>query len=117
MSSGRADDWIVLAGGEKIIPNVLIQAFDCVNYKLDGVIKQFQVVQEDIGQFLVRLVVEEEDEYLEQEIEELFMESLEDQRLKIVQYKFEYQEELFPDEKTGKLKWFKRNISKNRKGE
>ena len=73
-------------------------------------IKQFQAVQEDIGQFLVRLVVEEEDEYLEQELEELFMESLEDERLRAAQYRFEYQEELFPDIKTRKLKWFTKNI-------
>jgi len=110
LSSGRADDWIVLADGEKIMPNVLIRAFDCVNYRLDGVIKQFQAVQEDTGQFRIMLAVEEEDEYLEQEIEEQFMKSLEDERLRMAQYRFEYQEELFPDEKTGKLKWFKSNI-------
>ena len=110
LSSGRADDWIVLADGEKIMPNVLIRAFDCVNYRMDGVIKQFQAVQEDIGQFFIRLAVEEDDEYLEQEIEELFMESLEDERLRVAWYRFEYQKELFPDEKTGKLKWFYNNI-------
>lgn len=112
LSSGRADDWIVLADSEKVMPNVLIRAFDCVNYRMDGVIKQFQAIQEDIGQFLVRLVVEEEDEYLKKEIEELFMESLEDERLRAARYRFEYQEELFPDEETGKLKWFKNIIIK-----
>lgn len=49
LSSGRADDWIVLADGEKIMPNVLIRAFDCVNYRIDGVIKQFQAVQGYVG--------------------------------------------------------------------
>ena len=110
LSSGRADDWIILADGEKIMPNVLIRAFDCVNYRMDGVIKQFQAVQEEAGQFLIRLAV---DEYLEQEIEELFMESLEDERLRSAQYRFFYQEELFPDKKTGKLKWFENIILKN----
>ncbi len=61
------------------MPNVLIWAFDCVNYRVDGVIKQFQA---DIGQFRILLAVEEEDEYLEEEIEGLFMASLEDERLR-----------------------------------
>ena len=87
------------------MPNVLIWAFDCVNYRLDGVIKQFQA---DIGQFRILLAVEEEDEYLEEEIEGLFMASLEDERLR-APYRFLYQEELFPDIKTGKLKWFYNN--------
>ncbi|MEY8327994.1 hypothetical protein AALB81_01475 [Lachnospiraceae bacterium 48-33] len=87
------------------MPNVLIWAFDCVNYRVDGVIKQFQA---DIGQFRILLAVEEEDEYLEEEIEGLFMASLEDERLR-APYRFLYQEELFPDIKTGKLKWFYNN--------
>ena len=67
-------------------------------------------VQEDMGQFWIMPAVEEEDEYLQQEIEELFLELLEDERLRAAQYRFEYQEKLFPDEKTGKLKWFWYNI-------
>lgn len=110
LASGRANDWIVWENGEKITPNVLVRAFDCVNYRMDGVIKQFQVVQENVNQFIIRLVVEEEDEFLEREIEELFLEGLEDERLRTAEYRFEYQEELFPDERTGKLKWFREKI-------
>lgn len=107
LDSGRANDWIVWENGEKITPNVLVRAFDCVNYRLDGVIRQFQVVQEDVKKFRIMLAVEEEDEYLEREIEGIFLESLEDERMRTAEYLFEYQEELFPDERTGKLKWFR----------
>ena len=110
LASGRANDWIIWEDGEKITPNVLVRAFDCVNYRMDGVIKQFQAVQENVTQFRISLAVEEEDEYLEREIEELFLESLEDERLRRAEYRFEYQEELFPDERTGKLKWFRNKL-------
>lgn len=93
------NDWITARYGEKITPNVLVRAFDCVNYRMDRVIRQFQVVQED--------------EYLEAEIEELFLLSLEDEGKRGMEYKFYYQEELFPDEGTEKMKWFRNRILNN----
>lgn len=110
LDSGRANDWIIWKNDEKITPNVFVRAFDCVNYQLDGVIKQFQVVQYGTKQFQIMLAVEEEDENLGKEIERLFLNSLEDDRLRTAQYWFSYQKELFPDKKTGKLKWFRNDI-------
>lgn len=113
LGSCRDSDWILCENNgevQKISPNVFVRAFDCVNYLLEGVIWQFQVVQEDMGVFQIKLAVEEEEGYIQKEIEKIFMQSLEDERLRNAEYRFVYQEELFMEAEMGKLQWFKRII-------
>lgn len=110
LASGRANDWILYETEdgrlEKITPNVFVRTFDSINYKLDGAIKQFRVEQKGKNSFHIILVLEEDDGYLEQEVEKLFYQGLEDVRLKEAEYRFCYREELLPDEDTGKIRWF-----------
>lgn len=108
LSSGRSNDFIVCENGEKRSPYALVRAIEAVNYMLEGVIKQFQIEQTDIGAFIVRLVVDEDDEmYDEKYIEEEFRRNVLDIALKKSYFRFEYYEELFPDEGTGKYRYFK----------
>lgn len=110
LSSGRANDWILHEAEdgsiEKITPNVLVHTFDGMNMQMDGVIRQFRVEQEAMERFRITLVLEEEDIFLEEEVKKLFFQNLEDVRLKGAEYKFCWQEELIPEENTGKIRWF-----------
>lgn len=56
--------------------------------------------------FRITLVLEEEDIFLEEEVKKLFFQNLEDVRLKGAEYEFCWQEELIPEENTGKIRWF-----------
>lgn len=108
LNSGRANDFIICENGEKRSPYALVRAIEAVNYMLEGVIKQFQIEQTDIGAFIIRLVVDEDDEmYDEEYIEEEFRRNVLDRELEKSYFRFEYYNELFPDEGTGKYKYFK----------
>lgn len=107
LNSGRANDFIQCENGGKKSPYGLVRAVEAVNYMLEGVIKQFQIEQTDIGVFIVRLVADKEDEmYDEGYIEEEFLRNITDRELRNGEYRFEYYGELFPDEATGKYKYF-----------
>ncbi len=108
--SGRVSDFIVCGGGEKKTPYAIVRAIEGMNYVMEGLIKQFQIEQTDIRKFIIRLVVDMEDELFDESyIEELFGKYLTDEELREAEYAFEYFEELFPDEVTGKYRYFIRN--------
>lgn len=75
---------------------------------LEGVIRQFQIEQKNIGIFVIRLVVDREDEmYEEKYIEDVFRRNVIDRELDKSEFMFEYYDELFPDDVTGKYRYFK----------
>lgn len=108
LSSGRVNDFIICENGEKRSPYTLVRAIEAVNYMFEGVIRQFQIEQKNIGIFVIRLVVDKEDEmYDEKYIEEVFRRNVIDRELDKSEFMFEYYEELFPDDVTGKYRYFK----------
>lgn len=108
LKSGRANDFIICENGEKKSSYALVRAVEAANYMLEGVIKQFQIEQTDIAEFIIRLVVDEEDEmYDEVYIEDIFKQNVLDRELGGAEFCFEYYGELFPDEGTGKYRYFK----------
>ncbi len=110
LTSGRANDFILCKGGEKRTPYVLVRAIECVNHVMEGVIKQFQIEQMNIGKFIIRLVVDMYDEMYDQKvIEDMFKKFIVDEELRKTDYIFEYYEELFPDEVSGKHRYFINN--------
>lgn len=108
LNSGRANDFIICENNEKKSPYALVRAIEAVGYMLEGVIKQFQIEQTDIGAFIVRLVVDTDDDMFDEKyIEEAFRRNVIDRELEKSEYSFEYYDELFPDEGTGKYRYFK----------
>lgn len=104
ITAGRKNDYAIDENGEKVNSYVFVRAIDNINMMLEGVIKQFQIMQLDIDSFLVKLAVDEE--VYEEQIEELFYENLLQSSLSNAEFEFEYYEELFADDETGKLRYF-----------
>lgn len=104
ITAGRKNDYAIDEYGEKVNSYVFVRAIDNMNIILDGAIKQFQIEQRAINDFIVRLVVDEDVEL--DEIEEIFYDNMIQSSLAESVFLFELYEELFPDEGTGKLRYF-----------
>lgn len=104
ITAGRQNDFVISENGEKINAYVFVRAIDNINMMLEGVIKQFQVEQLDTNRFLIKLAMDET--VNEEQIQEMFYENLIESALKNAVFDFEFYEELFMDDKTGKLKYF-----------
>lgn len=109
LMSGRKNDYVLCEDGTEITSYVFVRAIDSVNMMLDGVIKQFNIIQYDINKFKVKFVVEDITD--NDELEYLFKKFVVEDRLIDASYDFEYYESLFPDNNTGKHKYFKRKIN------
>ena len=110
LTSGRVNDYILSNAGERITSYVFVRALDVINYKMDGIIKQFQIIQTAIDEFRIRLIVDEAELDRCNAISKLFKESVLDERLCDARYIFEYGTELIPNESNGKYAYFKRLI-------
>ncbi|MBQ3545605.1 MAG: phenylacetate--CoA ligase family protein [Lachnospiraceae bacterium] len=108
LMSGRKNDFVICEDGTRITSYVFVRAIDNVNLVMDGVVKQFNIIQKDINKFTVKFVVDEDENLCQ--LEEIFKESVLEDRLAYAEYEFEYFERLLPDEKTGKLRYFLREM-------
>lgn len=111
--TGRNSDWILNSDGSRIGVCVFVHAFEVINYIMDDVIRQFQIIQNDYDKFTVKLVVEDDiidDEDEKVSIGELFMQSLDQDSLRKAEYKFEFYNNIFPDEISRKHKLLINNI-------
>ncbi len=98
---GRRNDWIRTEEGEKINPYAFIRAVEAVNFLTDHSVIQYQIIQRDYKEFLVKLVVDEPME----EIIQIFLDNIGDEKLKQASYQFAFYDALFPDD-TGKMRCF-----------
>ena len=111
--TGRNSDWILNTDGSKVNVCVFIHAFEMINYIMDDVIRQFQVIQEDYNKFTIKLVVEDNiinNENEKNSIGELFMQALNQDSLLKAEYKFEFYDRIFPDDISRKHKLLINNI-------
>lgn len=109
LSSGRVNDYIVLSDGSRINAYIFVRAIETVNIKLDNIILQFRVVQKEYAYFIVYLVLDEDviDAGIgERDVENLFLKSIDEERLYDTEFDFEYYDEFLPDEDNGKLRYF-----------
>lgn len=104
LTLGRSNDYIICENKEKINAYVLIRAMDFVNNYMDGIVKQFQIIQKDYQIFEVKVVLEEECDT--QMLTDLFCGAVLEKRLKEAQYHFRFYDRLLPEERTGKLACF-----------
>ena len=99
LTAGRTSDWIMTSeGGQKPV-YAIIKAIDIVNYMSEGAIKQFQIVQKGIEEFIIKLVIDEDEieEFQMNDMEEKLVEFIDDEDIRQCDFQFEYYEEMFPD--------------------
>lgn len=108
LMSGRKNDFVLCEDGTQITAYSFIRAIDNVNIKTDGVIKQFHIIQKKINKFEVTFVVDSDEEYDTYQLERLFIDSVQEDRLYEAEYKFSYENKLLPDDRTGKFRYFMR---------
>ncbi len=111
LKKGRKNDWIWNKDGSKVSAYTFVRAVNNVNIVLDNVIKQFQIEQNDFDKFLVKLVID--DEMGKEAIVEVFVDNVLQSSLSQAQYRFEFYNALFPDDVTGKLKFFHNKMEGN----
>ena len=110
LTSGRVSDYILCADGSRVTSYALVRAIESVNYIYENVIRQFRIIQNDIDDFNIILVVDEEDLDMRDVVERAFKESIMEARLTSADYTFEYKTKLIPNDKNGKFAYFKRLI-------
>ena len=103
LNMARDNDWIYNSDGTRCHSDLFYNVVSKINFKLEQVVMQYQIVQIDYNVFEVYLVVENDCE--KKLIEELFVTYYEKYQAKST-FKFFFLDCLYPSEKTGKLAWF-----------
>lgn len=104
LTTGRINDYILMADGQKVNSYVFVRAIDNTNACLQEAIYQFQVIQHDIDKFEIRLVVDEEVD--KHTVESLIKDNIAQAGLERANYLFVFCEGLTPDDEKGKMKYF-----------
>lgn len=107
LTQTRTTEWVITGSGEKINPYVLLRPIINVNKVWDHPIQQFQIIQNDIGWFVYKLVAEAE---MRREICLGIPENICERRLAGSRIEIVFCDHILPDENTGKLKWFKTEL-------
>lgn len=110
LTTGRSNDWVYCKDENKVNSYVFVRAIEAINYSMDNVVRQFQVIQNDYDEFTVKLVLDDDELFQTKMIEKIFHENLIEPSIKNAKYQFEYQDTLLPDQKSGKLLYFRNNI-------
>lgn len=99
--AGRINEWICCKDGTKLHSYMLVQIIHQANYEMDGLIIQYQIVQREFDCFEIRLVLEEQESFLEiaEYLKRRFREKLGDE----YQIEIHLSDVLLPSAKTGKL--------------
>lgn len=108
--NGRSNDYILCKNGERIHSSVFTKVIEKINIKLGNIIVQYQIHQLDYYDFLFKLVLLEDIEI--QDLIEAFVESFDEKRLFEINVSFEFYDEIFPDDNTGKLYYFINDMKK-----
>lgn len=113
LTNARKNDFVLYSDGTKTTAEIFVNIFLRINKQIN-VVMQFQVIQRDYDNFLIKIVLNEdlmEDEELdEKDIKDMFYINLEEDKLADANFVFEFSAELFPDNSTGKLKYFECKI-------
>lgn len=111
LKSGRTSDFIMLENNKKLNSYVVQNIMEYTNENMHSVIKQFQVVQNDIDKFTAYMVIDPRFNGWKQAVEEEFVENITDEDLKKTKWNFIWKDKIEPDPMTGKYKFFINAIS------
>lgn len=109
---GRENDVIKLPKGEKVHSYTLMQSIHRLNYKYEGCILQYRIVQEAYDKFTYYIVLNKEDctEDLKREIVEEICYDLHNRIGNECICNIIYENNIYPESKTGKCKVFLSNV-------
>jgi len=111
LTNGRISDFVVVEENEKIPAYVFVRSIEHVSEEIGPVINQFQVIQNNINNFTVKLAIKPAYKGWKDTIQELFIKYVNQPLLKNAEYEFEFSTHLFPQETTGKLAFFYNKMS------
>ena len=113
LTSGRISDYAIMKDGSQVSSYVFVRAVGIVNRVYENVIRQFKVVQKDYDYFEIHLELDEEiigEEIVEEQVEDTFIEAINDKRLYDTTFEFWYHKELGLEEGDKKLRYFVREV-------
>lgn len=108
LTKGRTNDFVYSESGEKLTSYIFVHAIDMANIAYGECIKQFQIIQTKINEFVIRLAIDEEDMEQFEGISEVIAAHINHPGLTNASYRFECYTGL-EIEKNGKLQYFKNN--------
>ena len=101
LSKGRTVDWVWHEDGRKTSSYVFMDAVEKANKKTGRAIKQFQVEQLSVEQIVIKIAIDEEIDVCDLILDNLCEEIVDD-----IDISFKIYNWLFPDDETGKHKFF-----------
>lgn len=111
--SGRVTEYIQLENNRQLNSGIIYLIIEEINFIYSNAILQFQVIQNDINEFLVSFVLSSDCIVSQDQIESLFITKINMYGLKDAKCFFSYPSSIIPNETTGKLKYFENHIKNN----
>ena len=115
LKRGRSSEFIIDENNERLPFYILLRPIEHINEKIGNIINQFQVIQNDINDFTVRLSIKPNYIGWKKTIEKLYVENIKQPSLENANWNFEFHNQFYPENNTGKLSYFKNDISKGDK--
>jgi len=106
LTKARENDMVVNRDQSVMHSDIFAHAVEMVNLAMENIV-QYQVIQKDYEEFEISFVLDEVDEF--EITKELFIHALEG-FAQGKTFHFKLKDRLFPNEKMGKLAWFKSEI-------
>ena len=86
---------------------VLIHIIELANEQTNGIIEQFQIIQEKYDKLTIQLVIKNSYENWKLEIESMFFKFIaEEKAFSDIQWQIKYVQKIYPNEETGKVNNF-----------
>lgn len=106
ITSGRSSDVVCLPNSVKISPYIFVSIIEYTNEYMSGAIAQFQIIQKDIESFKIIMALKPTFVNWRAAVKAAFLSNIIDPRLKSIHWDFEFVDRIYPDARTGKLKYF-----------
>lgn len=104
--SGREGALVITEEMEKLPQYIFNRPIEYINERVGNIIRQFQVIQQAINCFTVRLVLNSSYLNWKDTVKEIFIKELNENALKNAQWKFEYMDKLLLNDEDGNLSYF-----------
>lgn len=106
VSAGRVTSYVYFKNKSSTSSGIFYYAIESVNANYENSILQFQVIQKDYDSFKLLLVIDKKSQYSKDDICNIFIKEMCKFELDKAKWQIESVDEILPDEKTGKLKFF-----------
>jgi len=113
VSAGRIGQNVLIEGREPLGSFVFCYAFEVINRYMKYPVLQFQVIQETMKRFTVRLVIRKSFEGWKDAIQTEFIGQMEKLGLSNLDWQFDYENNIMPSPVSGKLQFFVNKVEVN----